>query len=212
MLQLFRTNKMWGTHPLKDRYDVVIIGAGVHGLSTAYYLTKLGVKDIAVLDKSYIGSGASARSTAILRANYITAEGIPFFREGLKLYSELAQELDYNMLLDQMGRLDLGHTDSAMYGLRVRSEFNQMLGVDSRIVSPEEIKELVPAINLRKGLSLPIMGALYHPPAGTIRHDAVIWAYGRGADQGGAQLHPFTEVTGFIRQKGSNGRVIGVET
>jgi sarcosine oxidase subunit beta len=209
MMQLFRKDRMWTPHPLKSRYDVVIIGAGVHGLATAYYLTKLGITDIAVLDKSYIGAGASARSTAILRANYITAEGIPFFRESLKLYETLSQDLDFNLMFDQMGRLDLGHTDSAVYGLRVRAEFNQMLGVDSRIIGPDEIKELVPAINLRTGQPLPIMAALYHPPAGTIRHDAVVWAYGRGADHGGAQIHPFTEVTGFLRD---GNRVTGVQT
>ncbi|MBM3949416.1 MAG: FAD-dependent oxidoreductase [SAR202 cluster bacterium] len=209
MMQLFRKDRMWTPRPLKSRYDVVIIGAGVHGLATAYYLTKLGITDIAVLDKSYIGAGASARSTAILRANYITAEGIPFFRESLKLYETLSQDLDFNLMFDQMGRLDLGHTDSAVYGLRVRAEFNQMLGVDSSIIGPDEIKDLVPAINLRTGQTLPIMAALYHPPAGTIRHDAVVWAYGRGADHGGAQIHPFTEVTGFLRD---GNRVTGVQT
>ena len=212
MIQLFQTSKMWDTHTLKKQYDIVIIGAGIHGLATAYYLTKLGVKDIAVLDQSYIGSGASARSTAILRANYNTIEGIPFFRESLKLYEDLAQELDFNMLFDQMGRVELGHTDPVIMGLRARAEFNKMLNVDSRMISPEEVKELVPAIDLREGKPLPVMGALYHPPGGTIRHDAVIWAYGRGATRGGAELHPFTEVVGFIRQKGKNGRVTGVST
>ena len=89
---------MWGKHPLKERYDVVIVGAGVHGLSTAYYLGKLGVRSVAVLDKGYIGGGASARSTAIIRANYLTPEGIPFFRESLRLYEGLSGELEYNLL------------------------------------------------------------------------------------------------------------------
>ena len=200
---------MWEKHPLKDRYDVVIIGGGVHGLSTAYYLGKLGQKNVAVLDRGYLGGGASARTTAIIRANYLTPEGIPFFRESLKLYEDLAQELDFNLLFSQMGRLDLGHTDSAVFGLRLRAEFNQVLGVDSRMVGPQEVKELVPAIDLREGKPLPITGALYHPPGGVIRHDAVVWGYARGADRLGAELHPFTEVTGITRQ---NGRVTGVET
>ncbi len=209
MFRLFRKDRMWKRHPLRDRYDVVIIGGGVHGLSTAYYLGKLGVKSVAVLDKGYLGGGASARTTAIIRANYLTPEGIPFFRESLKLYEGLAQELDFNLLFTQMGRLDLGHTDSAVFGLRLRAEFNQMLGVDSRMIGPAEVKELVPAIDLREGKPLPITGALYHPPGGVIRHDAVVWGYARGADRLGVELHPFTEVTGITRE---NGRITGVET
>ena len=209
MLRLLRKTRMWRRRPLKTRYDVVIIGGGVHGLSTAYYLGKLGVKNVAVLDKGYLGGGASARTTAIIRANYLTPQGIPFFRESLKLYEGLSQELGFNLLFSQMGRLDLGHTDSALFGLRLRAEFNQMLGVDSRMVGAAEVKELVPAIDLREGKPLPIIGALYHPPGGVIRHDAVVWGYGRGADRQGVALHPFTEVVGISRE---GGRVTGVET
>ncbi|HIM49175.1 MAG TPA: FAD-dependent oxidoreductase [Dehalococcoidia bacterium] len=200
---------MWGKRPLKDRYQVVIIGGGVHGVSTAYYLTKLGIKDIAVLDKGYLGGGASARTTAIIRANYITVEGIPFFNESLKLYEGLAKELNFNILFNQMGRLDLGHTDAAVYGLRMRTEFNRLLGVDSRMVGPKEVKDLVPPIDLREGKPFPILGALYHPPCGVVRHDAVVWGFARGANNGGVELHPFTEVTGIDR---TNGHVSGVET
>ena len=209
MLRLLRKTRMWRRRPLKARYDVVIIGGGVHGLSTAYYLGKLGVKNVAVLEKGYLGGGASARTTAIIRANYLTPQGIPFFRESLKLYEGLAQELSFNLLFSQMGRLDLGHTDSALFGLRLRAEFNQMLGVDSRMIGATEVKELVPAIDLREGKPLPIIGALYHPPGGVIRHDAVVWGYGRGADRQGVELHPFTEVVGISRE---GCRVTGVET
>ena len=200
---------MWGKHPLKDSYDVVIIGGGVHGLSTAYYLGKMGITDVAVLDKDYLGGGASARSTAIIRSNYLTAEAIPFFRESHKLYQGLASELGFNLLFDEMGRLDIGHSESSVYWLRLRAEFNQLLGVDSRIIGPAEIKDLVPPIDLREGKPLPIMAALYHPPAGVVRHDAVVWGLARGADRAGVELHPFTEVTGITRE---NGRVTGVET
>ena len=209
MNQLFRTERMWRRRPLRDRYDVVIVGAGVHGLSTAYYLAQLGVTDVAVLDKGYVGGGASARSTAIIRANYLTPEGIPFFRESLKLYEDLSRDLDFNLLFSQKGRLDLGHTDSTVYGLRMRAEFNQLFGVDSRLIGPAEIKKLAPALDLRERETLPVMAALYHPPGGVLRHDAVVWAYGRGADRQGVEIHPFTEVTGITRE---DGRVTGVET
>ena len=200
---------MWREHPLGDSYDVVIVGAGVHGLSTAYYLAKQGVKNVAVLDKGYVGGGASARSTAIVRANYLTVEGIPFFRESLKLYEGLALELDFNLMFSQTGRLDIGHAESTVYALRQRVELNKLLGVDSRLIGPEQIKELVPVIDLREGKHLPVMAALYHPPAGTVRHDAVVWGYGRGADRLGAEIHPFTEVTGLLR---NGDRITGVET
>ena len=209
MLQLFRKQRMWRSEPLKDSYDVVVVGAGVHGLSTAYYLSKLGITDVAVLDKGYIGGGASARSTAIIRANYLTPEGIPFFRESHKLYKGLSRELRFNLLFDQMGRLDLGHTESSVYWLNVRAEFNQMLGVDSRLIKPQEIKELVPIIDLREDKPLPVMAALYHPPAAVVRHDAVVWGFARGADKMGVEIHPFTEVVGINRK---NGRVTGVQT
>ena len=209
MLQLFSKKPMWRKHDLKDRYDVVVVGAGVHGLSTAYYLAERGVKNVAVLDKGYLGGGGSARSTAIIRANYITAEAIPFFRESLRLYEWLSQDLDFNLLFNQMGRLDLGHVESAVYGLNLRAEFNQMLGVDSRMVGPDEIRKLVPALDMREGKPLPVVAALYHPPAGVIRHDAVVWGYARGADRRGVEIHPHTEVTGITRD---NGRVTGVET
>lgn len=207
-MQLFTENTMWRQYPLQDRYDVVIIGAGVHGLSTAYYLAKQGITNVAVIDKGYVGGGASARNTAIIRANYLTKQGIPFFRESLRLYQDLAKELDFNLLFNQSGRLDIGHTDSAVYGLRMRTGVNRLLGVDSQMIGPSEIKKLVPAIDLREKKPLPILAALYQSTAGVVRHDAVVWGYGRGADRLGVEIHPFTEVTGIIRE---NGRVVGVD-
>ena len=209
MLSLFRKIRMWEKRPLKDRYDVVIIGGGVHGLATAYYLGKLGVTNVAVLDRGYLGGGATGRATAIIRSNYLTPQGIPFVRDSVKLYEGLARGLNFNLLFNQTGRLDLGHTDSALFGLRLRTEVNQLLGVDSRMIGPREIKELVPPIDLREGKTLPIIGAMHHPPGGVIRHDAVVWGYARGADRMGVDLHPFTEVKGITRE---NGRVTGVET
>ena len=148
MFQYFGKRRMWRQRDLKTCYDVVVVGGGVHGLATAYYLAKLGVTDVAVLDKGYLGCGASGRNTAIIRANYRTPEGVPFYEESLKLYEGLAKELNYNLLFSQQGHLTLAHTDSAIIGLRIRAETNQLLGVDSRLIWPEEIKGLVPALDV----------------------------------------------------------------
>ena len=207
--QLIRKQTYLPKAERRDRYSVVIIGAGVHGLATAYYLTKMGITDVAVIDRGYVGGGGSARTTAILRANYYTAEAIAFFRESLKLFDDLSVELDMNLLHEHIGRLDLGHSESAVYGLRTRADFNRLLGVDSYMIGPNEIAALVPAMDLRQGKLMPIMAALYHPPAGVIRHDAVVWGYARRAAQGGAHILPFTEVTGLSI---SSGTVTGVVT
>jgi sarcosine oxidase subunit beta len=194
MLQLFRTQQMWRRHDLKEHYDVVIIGAGVHGLATAYYLGKQGVTNVAVVDRSYLGGGNSGRNTAILRANYRTPEAIPFYDESLRLYQELSQEVDFNVLFSQVGHLTLAHTDTGVDGLRVRAEANALLDVDSRLIFPDEIQRLVPALDVSKKAHAPIQAALYHPPGGIIRHDAVVWGYARGADRMGIEIHPHTEV------------------
>src|SRR5262249_6992666 len=155
--QLLRRERMWRSRPLRERYDVVIIGAGVHGLATAYYLGKLGVRNVAVLEKGYLGSGASGRNTAIIRSNYRTPEGVESYDESVKLYEDLAAELGYNVLFSQQGHLTLAHTDSAINGLRVRAEVNQLMGVDSRLIGPEEIKRLVPALDTSKRPRYPVL-------------------------------------------------------
>jgi sarcosine oxidase, subunit beta len=208
---IFRVRRMWRPRPeLKRRYDVVIIGGGSHGLSTAYYLAKNhGITDVAVLDKSYIGSGAAGRNTTIIRANYRTPEGAEFYKASLKLYEHLSADLDFNMLFSQQGHLTLAHSDRAMITMTERAEVNQLLGIDSRVIYPEQIARLCPEMDLSQDVTWPVMGALYHPPGGIIRHDAVVWGYARGADSRGAEIHPYTEVTGVER---SNGRVTGVRT
>jgi sarcosine oxidase subunit beta len=144
LLQMFKKEPMWTKRPLKKRYDVVIIGAGVHGLATAYYLARQGVTDVAVVDRSYIGSGGSGRNTAIIRSNYRTPEGIAFYDVSVKLYENLSKELDYNVLFSQHGHLTLAHNESSVIGLRVRAETNKLMGVDSRLVWPDEIKQMMP--------------------------------------------------------------------
>lgn len=202
--------RMWQPRPLKDRYDVVIIGGGAHGLACAYYLAREhGINDVAVLEKGYLGSGGSGRNTAIIRANYRTQEGIPFYDASIKMYERLSWELGYNVMFSQRGHLTLAHSDRAVNGLRERVERNQLMGVDSRLIWPAEIKRLVPSLDTGKQPRYPIMAALYHPPGGIIRHDAVVWGYGRGADRLGVHLHPKTTVTGI---NVVDGRVTAVET
>jgi sarcosine oxidase subunit beta len=202
--------KMWRQHSLKESYDVVIIGGGAHGLAAAYYLAvDHGITNVAVLEKNYIGGGNSGRNTALVRANYRTAEGIPFYDASVKLYEGLSQALGYNVMFSQRGHMTLAHTNQAVNGLRERVERNQILGVDSRMIWPVEIKRLVPALDVSDRPRHPIMGALWHPPGGVIRHDAVVWGYARGADRRGVHLHPKTEVTGI---KMESGRVTVVET
>lgn len=197
MIQLFRKERMWRSHELKPVYDVVIVGAGVHGLGIAYYLAlRHGIRDIAVLERGYLGCGNSGRNTAIIRSNYRTPEGIPFYEESVRLYEQLSRELEWNLLFSQCGHLTLAHTDSAIAGLRVRAENNQVLGVDSRLIYPDEIRQLVPSLDLSDRPRLPVLGALYHPPGGIIRHDAVVWGYARACDRLGIEIHPHTEVTG----------------
>jgi sarcosine oxidase subunit beta len=201
---------MWRPRQLQPSYDVVIIGAGIHGLATAYYLGKRhGIKRIALLDKGYLGSGNSGRNTAILRSNYRTQEGIPFYDASVKLYEQMSQELDWNVLFSQCGHLTLAHSDSSLIGLRVRAENNQVLGVDSKLIYPGEIKKLVPTIDVSSRARFPVMAALYHPPGGVIRHDAVVWGYARACDRMDIEIHPYTEVTGIRVEKG---RALSVAT
>lgn len=201
---------MWRPQPLKDRYDVVIIGGGVHGLAAAYYLAKNhNITDVALLEKGYIGRGGSGRNTTIVRSNYLTPEGVLFYDESLKLYEDLSEELDFNIMLSQRGHLTLAHTDASLRTMRWRAEVNQIQGVDSRVIGPDEIKELVPFMDLSDHPRFPVMGALYHPPGGVTRHDAVVWGYAHGADLGGAHIHQMTEVTAIEVEKN---KVVGVQT
>jgi sarcosine oxidase subunit beta len=194
---------------MKRSYDVVIVGGGVHGLAVAYELARRGHKDVAVLERSYLGSGASGRNTAIIRSNYRTGQGVAFYDESVRIYERLSTELGFNVLFSQRGHLTLAHTEAAIAGLRVRAETNQLLGVDSVVILPDEIRRLVPALDLSDRPRFPVLAALHHPPGGIIRHDAVVWGYARRAQQLGVDIHPFTEVTGI---QVDAGHVSGVTT
>jgi sarcosine oxidase subunit beta len=200
----------WRANPMRSQYDAVIIGGGVHGLATAYYLAaNHGIHNVAVLEKSYIGSGGSGRNTAILRSNYLTPEGIRFYDRSVKLYEHLAADLNFNVMFSQRGHLTLAHNDSSLRTMRWRAEVNKLQGVNSEVIDPDEIKKLVPYMDTSATTRYPILGALYHPPGGIIRHDAVVWGYARAADALGVHIHQDTEVTG-IGVAGD--RVTGVQT
>jgi len=208
-VRYFKPWRMWRRHELKKTYDVVIVGGGAHGLAIAYELAKRGAKKIAVLERGYIGAGGSGRNTTIIRANYRTPEGVAFYKESLRLYEQLAQELDYNLLFSQHGHLTLAHAERAVNVAHERAEVNRLLGVDSRVIYPEEIGTLCPALDLSDRPEFPIMAALYHPPGGVIRHDAVVWAYARMADRMGVEIHQGVDVTGIDVE---GGKVTGVRT
>lgn len=202
--------RMWRAPDQRDAYDVVIVGGGVHGLACAYYLARdHGVTDVAVLEAGYIGRGGSGRNTAIVRANYMTPEGTRFYRESVKLYEDLARELDFNLLFSQRGHLTLSHADASLAVMRRRAQTNQLYGTTSYVLSPQEVKELVPYLNTASDIRYPIHGALYHPPGGIIRHDAVVWAYARGADRMGVDILQQTTCQDIFVE---GGRVAGVQT
>jgi sarcosine oxidase subunit beta len=202
--------RVWHDRDLAPAYDVVIIGAGVHGLATAYYLAaNHGVRNVAVLDRAYVGGGGSGRNTAIVRSNYLTPEGVRFYDRSVKLYKSLAAELNFNVMFSQRGHLTLAHNDGSLRTMRWRAEVNKLEGISSEVIGPAEISKLVPFMDVSSNTRYPILGALYHPPGGTVRHDAVNWGYARAADALGVAIHENTEVLGIDVEAG---RVRGVRT
>ena len=196
--------------PLKPTYDVAIIGAGGHGLAAAYYLARdHGIKNIAVLEKGYIGGGNTGRNTTIIRSNYITPEGVAFYDQSVRLWQDLSQDFDLNLFYSTRGHFTLAHTDSAMRTMRWRAEVNKHLGVESELVDARAVKEACPQMDLTCAGHAPVMGALFHKPGAIARHDAVAWGYGRGASQRGVEIHQQTEVLGI---KVERGRVAGLHT
>ncbi len=211
---------IWRSAELRDSYDAVVIGGGVHGLATAYYLARdWGIANVAVLDKGYLGGGGSGRNTAIVRSNYLTPDGVAFYDRSVRLYERLAVDLNLNVMFSRRGHLTLAHSDGALRTMRWRAEVNKHQGVDSEVIGPAEIKRLVPALDVSEAPRYPILGALHHPPGGIIRHDAVVWGYARAAAALGVEMHQNTEVLDIAVAggsgpggKGPDGRVTGVRT
>ncbi len=200
----------WRHHELGSTYDAVIVGAGVHGLATAYHLARdHGVRKVAVLDKGYLGGGSSGRTSGIVWSNYLTPEGVRFYDRSLRLYGELSGELNFNVMFSPRGHLTLAHSDASLRAMRWRAEVSKLHGVDSEVVGPEEVRRLVPLADVSSRARYPIMGALYHPSGGTVRHDAVNWGYARAADALGVEIHQGTEVLAIST---AGDRVTGVTT
>ena len=207
----WKSKPLWGKKPgLKSSYDIVIIGGGLHSLATAYYLAKEhGVKDVAIIEKRFIGFGAAGRNTAIVRANQRTQYNVPLYKEALDLWPVLTKELDYNLMFNNCGNLNLMHSEAAMNAARMTIATAQFHGVESHLIDAKEAKELVPALNISDDITFPIHGAMFHPPGGIVRHDAVVWGLAKGCAKHGVHIHQETEATGILHE---NGKITGVET
>jgi sarcosine oxidase subunit beta len=203
--------RAWRSPPLRDAYDVVIVGAGGHGLSTAYHLAERhGLRDVAVIEKGWLGGGNTARNTHTIRSNYIRDVSIKFHDLSVKLYERLSRELNFNILFSQRSMIDLVQSFGKLRDLRRRSLAMALHGPQYRLVSVDDVRRRIPAMGPLDGVRLPPLAGMIHPEAAMARHDAVAWSYARAADARGAEIHQHTEVTGFLR--GRDGAVVGVET
>jgi methylglutamate dehydrogenase subunit A len=200
---------VWRDPEPKPEYDIVIIGGGGHGLSTAYYLAKNhGLKNIAVLEKGYLGGGSIGRNTTIVRANYFLPGNSEFYSHSLKLWEGLESELNYNVMHSQRGQIVLFHSDGQRDAAARRGNAMINQGDDAILLDREGVRRMLPYLDY-DNTRFPIYGGLHHPRGGTARHDAVAWGYARGADQRGVDLIQNCEVTGIDI---SGGRVTGVQT
>ena len=200
----------WRDPEPKPNYDIIIIGGGGHGLATAYYLAKVhGLRNIAVLEKGWIGGGNTGRNTTIVRSNYRLAPLHNLFEFGLKMWEHLSDELNYNVMFSPRGTTFLGHSDADMTMLAQRGDAMRCDGIDAELLTRDQVAKMEPLIDMSRSARFPVDGGLIQQRGGTARHDAVAWGYARGADSFGVDIIQKCEVTGFVRDGDA---VVGVET
>ena len=201
---------VWRKPEPKPAYDVAIIGGGGHGLSTAFYLAKEhGITNVAVVEKGWLGSGNVGRNTTAVRSNYLLPENHRFYEHSMKLWENLSHALNYNVMFSQRGCLNLAHTPGQLDEYVRRGNALRHEGIDSELMSVEQIAREVPGLDVSRSARFPIVGGVMQRSAGTARHDAVAWGYARGADRRGVDILENCEVTGFLRD---GDRVTGVAT
>ncbi len=201
----------WSSPEPRSTYDVIIVGAGGHGLGTAYYLAKEhGITNIAVLEKGWLGGGNTGRNTTIIRSNYLYDESAGLYNHALKMWDRLSQELNYNVMFSPRGVMMLAHNVHDMQSFKRHIHANRLNGIDNQWLTPEEAKEFCPPLNISRSSRYPIVGAALQRKGGTARHDAVAWGYARAAADLGVHIIQNCEVTGIRR--GVDGSVTGVET
>lgn len=202
--------RLWRNPQPKKQYDVIIIGGGGHGLGTAYYLAKeFGIRNVAVIEKGWLGGGNTARNTTIVRSNYLWDEAAALFEHSLKLWEGLSQDLNYNVMFSQRGVLNLGHTLQDMRDIQRRVIANRLNGIDGEVLDARQVQDLEPLLDCSARARFPIMGASWQPRGGVARHDAVAWGFARGADAHGVDILQQTEVTGLMIR---DNQIYGVHT
>ncbi len=203
--------RQWRAPEPKPSYDVVIVGAGGHGLATAYYLAREhGIANVAVLEKSWLGGGNTGRNTTIIRSNYLYDESAALYDHALKLWEGLSATLNYNVMFSARGVLMLAHNHHDVISFRRHIYANRLNGVDNEWLSPDQVKAFCPPLNMSRSIRYPIVGGALQRRGGVARHDAVAWGYARAADARGVDIIQNCEVTGFRRD--ANGAIAGVET
>ena len=201
----------WRQATPKPSYDAIIVGGGGHGLGAAYYLAKTyGIRNVAVVEKGWIGGGNTGRNTTIIRSNYLFDESAALYDHAVKLWEGLSQELNYNVMFSQRGVMMLAHNIHDIQSFKRHVHANRINGVDNEWLTPEQAKEFCPPLNIDPNVRYPVLGAALQRRGGTARHDAVAWGYARAADALGVDIIENCEVTGIRRD--ASGSVTGVET